>query len=231
MKKLLSAILMLAVCSTNIFAQCTAVSYQSYSFCGSGSVTVNGHTHSATSTTTYRDTLPGAAQLGCDSIIVSIIGVSTVPASPAPVNSFTVANGDVVNAVNFSLGSDTSVYASWRSSNASVGLTAGGAGNLPSFTAINNGSIPLIDTITVSARFRGYAYLAADTVIIKWSLTLHQFVDTIHLPSGGNGAIQVVESPAGNVAYILCYATGGAYKTIYVLDLATDQIIRALNYS
>ncbi len=65
-----------------------------------------------------------------------------------------VCNGDSVTIANFSTNNTggTTTYA-WTSSNAAVGLTTPGSGNLPVFTAINNTSAPISTTITVTPTF------------------------------------------------------------------------------
>uniref|UniRef100_UPI00333E7D09 beta strand repeat-containing protein n=1 Tax=Flavobacterium sp. TaxID=239 RepID=UPI00333E7D09 len=65
-----------------------------------------------------------------------------------------VCNGDSVTIANFSTTNTggTTTYA-WTSSNAAVGLTTPGSGNLPVFTAVNNTSAPISTTITVTPTF------------------------------------------------------------------------------
>ena len=60
-----------------------------------------------------------------------------------------LCGGNVAGAFNFSSTVGTPVY-NWVNNNPSIGLPANGTGNIPSFTAINNGTVPLIATITVT---------------------------------------------------------------------------------
>ncbi|MGF1587445.1 MAG: hypothetical protein ACFCUM_19165, partial [Bacteroidales bacterium] len=65
-----------------------------------------------------------------------------------------LCNGAPVTAVNFSTNRTvgTTTY-SWTNSNTTIGLAASGSGNIASFNAINNGSAPVIATISVTPTF------------------------------------------------------------------------------
>jgi len=70
----------------------------------------------------------------------------------------TVCNGFATTAVNFTTnrtGGSTSY--SWTNSNTTIGLGAGGTGNIPSFTATNSGTAPVTSTVTVTPSFEGCA--------------------------------------------------------------------------
>jgi PKD repeat protein len=70
----------------------------------------------------------------------------------------TLCNGASTTAVSFTTNrtGGTTTY-SWSNSNTGIGLGAGGTGNIPSFTAINNGTAPVTATITVTPSFEGCA--------------------------------------------------------------------------
>lgn len=70
-----------------------------------------------------------------------------------PVNQ-TLCDGVLTNAVNFS-GSVAGTTFSWTNNNTSIGLAASGNGNIPAFTANNNGNTPVTATITVTPTAAG----------------------------------------------------------------------------
>jgi hypothetical protein len=82
-----------------------------------------------------------------------IIFTTTVNPTPqvTPPTQQVYCNGDIVN---FNLSSTTAAAGTtytWTNTNPSIGLIASGTGNnLPTFTAINNGSTPVVATITVT---------------------------------------------------------------------------------
>ena len=64
-----------------------------------------------------------------------------------------VCNGGSTADVNFSsINTGTTTYA-WTNTTTSIGLAASGDGNIPAFTAINNGTDPVTATITVTPTF------------------------------------------------------------------------------
>jgi hypothetical protein len=78
----------------------------------------------------------------------------TVNPSPTlnPVSNQSVCNNSSTNTITFSGGVSGTVY-SWTNDNTSIGLAASGTGDIPSFTATNNGSSPVTATITVTPSF------------------------------------------------------------------------------
>ncbi|WPV01114.1 gliding motility-associated C-terminal domain-containing protein [Mucilaginibacter sp. cycad4] len=64
-----------------------------------------------------------------------------------PISPLTFNNGSVTTAINFG-GSPAAIY-TWMNDTQGIGLQAGGTGNIPSFTAINNTTNPITATITV----------------------------------------------------------------------------------
>lgn len=90
----------------------------------------------------------------------------TITVNPAPtVNA--VANQVVCNnaptaAVNFSGTVAGTVY-NWTNNTTSIGLAANGNGNIPSFTAINSGLVPVTATITVTPSYTNASTTCAGT--------------------------------------------------------------------
>lgn len=75
------------------------------------------------------------------------ITVRPVPNVTQPANQ-ALCNAALSSAVIFS-GSVTGTTFSWTNNNTTIGLPASGNGNIPAFTAYNNGSTPVTATITV----------------------------------------------------------------------------------
>lgn len=85
---------------------------------------------------------------GATTLQVAVSG--TISALPIvnPVNSQLVTNGSATTSINFTGTADT--Y-SWTNNTPTIGLTASGTGNIPSFIAEgNNSNIPVTATITVT---------------------------------------------------------------------------------
>ena len=99
-------------------------------------------TFSASATTTGGTSCPGGQNL-------YHITVNPTPSVTQPTN-ITVCNGSLTPAINFT-GTGTSY--NWANNTTSIGLAASGTGNIASFTAINNGSTPVVATITVTPQY------------------------------------------------------------------------------
>ena len=65
-----------------------------------------------------------------------------------------LCSGNSTTAVHFS-GTVPGTIFSWTNNNPSIGLAAGGSGDIASFTAVNNSAAPVIATITVTASANG----------------------------------------------------------------------------
>ena len=77
-----------------------------------------------------------------------------------------VCNGQVLSPVNFnSNNTGVSVSYSWTNDNSSIGLAPNGAGNLPSFTAVNTGSTQQVATIFVTASYTNAGETCSSTEV------------------------------------------------------------------
>lgn len=76
------------------------------------------------------------------------ITVNPVPTVNDPLDQTLCAN-TATTAVTFTGNSGSTIY-NWTNTNTTIGLGASGSGNIASFTAINNGVIPEVATITVT---------------------------------------------------------------------------------
>ncbi|MFZ2899455.1 MAG: hypothetical protein WA004_12575, partial [Saprospiraceae bacterium] len=81
---------------------------------------------------------------------------ATLVVNPVPtvnaVSSQVRCNGAATAAVTFSGAVPGTLY-SWTNSNPSIGLAANGTGDIPSFIATNNGTSPVVATITVTPSY------------------------------------------------------------------------------
>jgi subtilisin-like proprotein convertase family protein len=70
-----------------------------------------------------------------------------------------LAGGDIGVLTSWSISIDYTVQGTfgtnmnWTNSNATIGLAATGTGNIPSFTAVNNGGTPIVSTVTVTPSY------------------------------------------------------------------------------
>ncbi|MFZ4520569.1 MAG: PKD-like domain-containing protein [Bacteroidales bacterium] len=91
---------------------------------------------------------------GCPGLPVSFtITVNPTP-SVNPVNNAVYCNGATTTVVNFG-GPVAGTTFAWVNNTPSIGLAANGTGNIPSFTATNTGTSPVIATITVTPSANG----------------------------------------------------------------------------
>ena len=222
-------LLMLLAHITDLTAQCTSTAMYTYNFCGGGTLTVGGTiTHVITSSSVFNDTLTGAGVNGCDSIVISVVSVGTAPAQVTQISSRTLCNGSASGKIAFSV-ADTTTFASWRSSNPSIGLTSHGVDTIPAFTAVNNGNTPITDTITVTVKGRGYAWFPSGPWLIKYDIARHVSVDTISMPHS-DIALQCAFSPDGSVVYVYSRQTGTVNRSIYAFSTGTGQLVRTYPY-
>jgi gliding motility-associated-like protein len=81
-------------------------------------------------------------------------------------------------------GLPTGSTVSWTNSNISIGLPASGTGNVPAFTAINNGSSPVTATITVNSTNGNCAGTVRTYKITVLPLNRDVFVPNVFTPNG-----------------------------------------------
>jgi hypothetical protein len=115
------------------------------------------------STATFTQTLPAGSYYlyavlspaptdpTCRPTVLDSLTVNPIPTVNS-VASQVVCNSNTTTAVNFSGAVPGTVY-SWTNNNTTIGLAANGTGNIPAFTAINNGTTPVVATITITPSF------------------------------------------------------------------------------
>jgi len=153
------------------------------------------------------------------SIIVSVFFLSNQAKAQG---NQTVVNGGQTTAVNFPSGGCS--Y-KWVNNTPGIGLAANGTGDIASFTAVNNGNIPITTTITATPVPSGFAYIT----------------------NPNNGTISVINTVTKNIVSIISIGTGSPwgvavssdgtrvytsdlnYDAIHVLDSKTNSIISTIN--
>jgi len=139
-----------------------------------------------------------------------------------PVSNQTLCNASNTEAINFS-GSVPNATYSWTSSNPAIGLSASGTGNIPAFTAVNTGSVPITSTITVTPFIAGMAYIpnyVSDNVSVINTAT-NAVVATIAV---GNQPYGVSNSPDGSRVYV----TKVGSDNVSVINTATNPVVATI---
>ena len=114
---------------------------------------INTGTAPETATITVTPTYTNSAVPCTGSPTSFTITVNPIPTVNAPANQFLCHNVQT-NLVQFSGAVPGTAY-SWTNSNTSIGLAAGGSGDIPSFTATNTTNSPVTAIITVTPAFTG----------------------------------------------------------------------------
>jgi hypothetical protein len=102
----------------------------------------------ATITVTPTFTNGGVSCTGTAVTFTITVNPTPVMNPPLPGNQV-LCNGTATAAVNFTT-SMPGVYFSWTNNQPSIGLGGAGTGNIPSFTAVNVGTTPVVATVTVT---------------------------------------------------------------------------------
>ncbi len=218
---------------------------------GSGSIgsftAVNAGTTPVTATVivTPRYTNAGVTCTGTPDTLELV--VNPTPTVAAVANQ-TICAGSLSSGVTFS-GTVVGTVFSWTNSNPSIGLAAFGTGNLPSFTAVNAGTVPVSATITVTPAYTNAGgtcmgtpitftigvnpiptvNAVADQVLCSGeSTTAVTFTGsvpgTVFTWTNSNTSIGLVASSSGNILSFLAVNTGSvpATSTITVTPTFTS---------
>jgi gliding motility-associated-like protein len=135
----------------------------------------------------------------------------------------TVNNGSATTAVNLAA-SGCGIY-SWVNNQPGIGLAASGTGTIPSFTAINTGSSPVVAHITATpAPLPGSAYIInfMDATVSVADLTTNSVIATIPVAFAPGDA---VASYDGSRVYI----SGGGFGQITVINTLTRSVVGIIN--
>ena len=136
-----------------------------------------------------------------------------------PVSNQTLCNGSNTEAVSFTGPVANTAY-NWTSSNPAIGLSASGTGNIPAFTAVNTGTVPITSTITVTPFTAGMAYIpnyVSDNVSVINTAT-NAVVATIAV---GNQPYGVSTSPDGSRVYVTNFGS----DNVSVINTATNTVM------
>lgn len=134
-------------------------------------------------------------------VLSYIVTVRPLPVVNAPSNMAVCAE-TVIPSIAFSsipLGATFN----WTNSNTSIGLSANGTGNVPSFTALNSSSLPLISTITVIPSINGCIGQAVSfTITVSPKATIVSAIPTaVTSCMVNNGSILITATGVAPLAY------------------------------
>ncbi len=166
---------------------------------------------------------------------ISLSSAGSVSAT-VPLNAI-VTTMPVINAINnqsYFNGDPVPVYAfggkannfTWTNDMPGIGLAASGTGDLPAFTAINNGTTPVVATITVTPLQTSYAYIPNSTGnnVTVINTVINAVVANIPVGRVPNAA---AVSPDGLQVYVVNTNTGQA-GTISVIDASTNAVTKTI---
>jgi len=148
--------------------------------------------------------------------------INPVP-SINPIADQTVNSGGITKAVNFT---GTGNSYTWTNDTPSIGLAAGGSGNISPFKAVNNTLSPITATITVTplpnkpGRFAYIPNASANTVSVINTAT-NEVVTTIPV---GLQPECVAASPDGSRVYI----SNNLSNSVSVISVATNKVIAVI---
>ncbi len=129
---------------------------------------------------------------------VAVAGFISSPPTVDPVANQIVQNGAPTAAVNFTGSGNTFT---WTNSTPGIGLAADGTGNIPSFTAINTGTMPIVATISVTDKNAGFAYVGQTTAnnVTVINTSTQTIVGSIVV---GNDPYGMWQTPNGGLLYV-----------------------------
>jgi gliding motility-associated-like protein len=154
---------------------------------------------------------------------VAVNGVVNMLPVLAPIPNQKVNNGDTANTVKLPAGA--SAY-TWTNNNSSIGLAAAGAGNIPSFKAINTGTEPVTATVTVFPVPTPLAYIPTEN---SSSVSVINTVDNTVVTTVNVGDVPtaVIISPDGSKAYVL----NAGSSTVSVINTLTNLVAATIPIS
>lgn len=163
---------------------------------GTGNIPAFTAANATTSPITATISVTASAS-GCTSPASTYtITVNPVPNVTIPA-SFAVCHNAGVTATTFSSTTPGTTYA-WTNSNTAIGVGAGGAGNVPSFTATNTSTAPISGVITVTPTANG-----CSGTPVSYTITVNP-VPTVTVPASfavcNNGSVNATSftsTPAG----------------------------------
>ncbi|WPV01635.1 beta-propeller fold lactonase family protein [Mucilaginibacter sp. cycad4] len=153
-------------------------------------------------------------------LLVIVIELLLCAGTQAQTNQVVTA-GAITKAVNFSAGG--CVY-NWTNNNSGIGLAASGNGDIASFTAVNNTTVPIVATITAKPALKGFAYIpnsepsGSISVVNVANNTVIATIPVGRFPSSAS------LSPDGSRLYVTSFDN----NTVIVINTATNAIIATI---
>ncbi len=138
---------------------------------GTTAVPVQTLTNSTSSpiTVSYIAVASTTAGVVCPGLLYTYnIVVNPIPAVTKP-DDLSVCNGSPTNAINFT---GIGTLYDWTNNDPSIGLSAGGTGNISSFTALNIGNKPVAALISVTPKYTNSGVICQGTPI-TFSITVN----------------------------------------------------------
>lgn len=152
------------------------------------------HTSNTTATATYT-VIPHSN--GCSGIPFDVVVTVHPKPSVTAISNSILCNGAVSSPINFTGDVLGTVY-DWTSNNTSIGISSGGSVGIPSFTAINTGSTPIIATITVTPSANGCIGIAKTfTITVNPTPTLNPITNLVICNNTASGSIAFTGNVSG----------------------------------
>jgi gliding motility-associated-like protein len=185
--------------------------------------TVDAAVYIRSSASAPPGSISGAVTFTSDGVADQQIAVKgTVNALPMvnPVDNQTVFNGQQTAAVHFT---GTARNYQWTGSTAKIGLPASGVDDVPSVYAINVGTTPIVDVITVTPVTPHFAYIpnGLNNTVTAVNMATGLAATTIDV---GSSPFGVAITADGNLAYI----TNTGSNNLSVINTATNTVVATI---
>jgi hypothetical protein len=166
---------------------------------GSGALIAQTLTNTTTSPATVTYTITPSAN-GCDGLPVDVIVTVNPTATVNTVADVAYCNGATTAVIPFSGPVAGTTYA-WTNSDPSIGLAASGTGDIPSFTATNAGTTPVVATITVTPTANGCVGTPTTfTITVNPTSTVNPVADVAYC-NGATTAVIPFTSPVSGTTF------------------------------
>jgi gliding motility-associated-like protein len=152
-----------------------------------------------------------------NSLNIAVSGIIYAVPAVNNISPQIVTNGSITTPVSFS--GTANVY-TWLNNMPGIGLPGSGTGNIPLFTAVNNGSTPVVATITVTPIIAGLAYIpnTASNNVSVINTVSNTVIATIPVGKNPHG---IAAGPGGNYVYI----ANGLSNTVSVVNTTTNTVM------
>lgn len=143
----------------------------------------------------------------------------TITVNPSPtvdvISNQTVCNGQSTTAIVFSGGIPNTIY-NWTNNSPTIGIGASGSGDIPAFTAINNGTTPIVATISVTPSLNGCSGLHK-----TFTITINPSPAVIFTPTNQT----ICSGSSSNVINLSSTATGSTFAWTAVQPVGITGVI------